>query len=388
MKIVHINTSDMNGGAAIAAHRLHLSMLKQGIDSKMLVLTKSSDELNIKPAIDGDFEKHIFSKIRIIREKLIFNKYKNRENPIMFSSGKYGIDISQHPYIKEADIILLHWINGGYLSLESIAKLGKLGKKTRWTLHDMWAFTGGCHYANDCKNYEKKCGNCSILKTNKEKDITRKIWKKKEKIFKELDIEIITCSNWLGECAKNSSLLKNKKIIVQANVLDTNIFKSLDKEFCKKVLNLDNEKQYICFGAINSTGDLRKGWKYLNEALILLDKENPKLKEKVELLVFGASHGNDIEKLPFKTKFLGRVYDESTLALIYNSARIFVAPSLEDNFPNTVNESIHCGIPTISFNVGGLPDMISHKENGYLAKYKDVKDLIEGIKWGLERKKI
>ncbi len=388
MKIVHVNTSDINGGAAIAAHRLHLSMLKQGIDSKMLVLTKNSDELNIQPAISGNIEKHIFSKIRGVQEKLVFNKYKNRENPIMFSSGQYGIDISQHPYIKEADIIHLHWINSGYLSLKSIEKLGKLGKKIRWTLHDMWAFTGGCHYAGECKNYEKKCGNCPILGTEKENDITRKIWERKEKIFKDLNIEIITCSNWLGECAKNSSLLKDKKIVVQANILDTNIFKSLDNEFCKEVLNLDNEKQYICFGAMSSTGDPRKGWEYLNEALILLDKENPKLKEKIELLVFGASHGEDIEKLPFKTKFLGRVHDESTLALIYNSANVFVGPSLEEAFGQTFNESINCGTPAVAFEKTGVADVITHKENGYLAKYKDVEDLVEGIKWGLGRKKI
>ncbi|WP_320047859.1 glycosyltransferase [uncultured Ilyobacter sp.] len=380
MKIVHVNTTDVINGAGIAAHRLHLSMIEQGIDSKMLVMSKSSDELNIDVARKGNFEKYFLSNFRKLREKITFNKYKNRKNPILFSSAEFGIDISEHSFIKEADIIHLHWINGSYLSLESIKRLSNLGKKIRWTLHDMWLFTGGCHYSNWCKKYEKNCGNCPILETGKENDITRKIWKKKENIFRDLDIEIITCSNWLGDCAKKSSLLKEKKIIVQANVLDKNIFKPINKEICKDILNLDKNKKYICFGAMNSTSDPRKGWDYLKKTLLHLDKENPEIKKGTELLIFGASHGKDIDKLPFNTKFLGRVYDETTLSLIYNSADVFVAPSLEDNLPNTVNESIHCETPVIAFDIGGMPDMIAHEKNGYLAEYKNIEDLSRGLK--------
>jgi len=387
MKVVHINTLDIVGGAAIAAHRLHLLLLEKGIDSKMLVMSKSSDELSIELAKEGKLEKFIFSNFRKFREKLIFEKYKSRDRSVVFSTGKYGIDISKHPYINKADTIHLHWINGGYLSLKDLKKLGKLNKKIIWTLHDMWAFTGGCHYSNWCDKYVKQCGNCHILKSNKDNDITRKIWKQKEKIIKNLDLHIITCSEWLGECAKKSSLLKNKNIEVIPNILDKNVFKPIDQYVSREILNLDKNKKYICFGAINSTTDLRKGYKYMKKALEILAQKDYQINNDLELLIFGTSYSKYMEDLPFRTNFLGKISDEHTLAIIYNSVDVFVGPSLEDNLPNTILESLHCGTPVVSFDVGGLPDMVDHKKNGYLAKYKDSADLANGIKWTLENLK-
>lgn len=381
MKVVHVSTSDIGGGAAIAAHRLHLAMLEQGIDSKMLVLNKKTDELNIDMVKKDKAEKFILSNIRKLKEKFVFNKYKNRENPILFSSGKYGIDISNHPYILEADIIHMHWVNSNYISIDSLKKLQNLGKKIVWTLHDMWLFTGGCHYSSYCKNYEEKCGNCPILNTGQDKDVTRKIFNKKLSVLKEMNINIITCSKWLGECAKNSTLLKNKKIEIIPNLLNEDIFKLIDKKIARDVLGLNKNKKYLCFGAMNATGDPRKGYKYLKESLENLKQLNNK---DIELLIFGASYSSDIEELPYKAKFIGRIYDEYTLSLIYNSANVFVSPSLEDNLPNTVLESLHCGTPVVAFNIGGMPDMIEHKRNGYLANYKDTEDLANGIKWVLD----
>lgn len=384
MKVVHVSTEDINGGAAIAAHRLHLAMLKKGMNSKMLVMSKMSDELNIDAANSGKLEKYFFSSFRKLREKLIFKKYKNKKKSVVFSSGKYGIDISDHPYVKEADLIHLHWISGAYISLDGLRKLGKLNKKIVWTFHDMWAFTGGCHYSNQCDKYEKQCGDCPSLESNKEEDITRKIWLKKYKVFNELDITIITCSKWLRECVKNSSLLKNKKVIVIPNILDSRIFKPIDKNIAKEILNLDKCKKYICFGAINSTSDPRKGYKYLKKSLEKLSKGNLEDKKNIEILVFGSSHSKEIEKLPFKTNFLGRIYDEHTLAIVYNSADIFVGPSLEEAFGQTFNEAIFCGIPAIAFSKTGTEDIIEHKKNGYLAEYKNSNDLAVGIQWTLE----
>jgi len=384
MKVVHISTSDIDGGAAIAAYRLHLALLERGIDSKMLVMDEKGDGLNIDIAKKGRIEKYVFSNIRKLKEKKVLDKYKNRRNPILFSTGKYGVDISDHPYVKEADVLHLHWINRGYISLESLKKLGKLNKKIIWTLHDMWVFTGGCHYSNGCNRYQEQCGNCPILETNKEYDITRKTFKRKEKIFKKLSMTIITCSTWLWKCAKGSSLLRDKEIFVLPNVLDEKVFKKKKNGFAREVLNLDKNKKYICFGAVNSTTNPRKGWKYLKEAISLLSIQNPRMKNEVELLVFGASHSEDIEELPFKTRFVGKVSDEYTLALIYNAADAFVAPSLEENLPNTVLESLHCGTPVVAFNIGGMPDMIEHYKNGYLAKYRDVESLAKGIEWSLK----
>lgn len=387
MKVVHINTSDLGGGSSIAAHRLHLSMLKQGIDSKMLVLMKKSDELNVELVRPTKQEKFLYLNIRRLLNRVPLLKYKNREK-IIFSPANSGIDISKHKLVQEADIIHLHWTVAGYLSINSLKKIAKLNKKVMWTLHDSWVFTGGCHVRYGCEKYQQNCGKCPMLGSEQENDLSRKVFNKKKKLFKLFnDLTIITPSKWLGNCVSKSSLLKNYPLKIIPNVLDEKIFKPLDLKFTREVLNLEMKKKYILFGAMDGTSTPYKGWEYLKKALILLNRENPTLKENVELLILGTSYSNDIVKLPFRTSFLGRVHDESTLALIYNTADFFVAPSLEDNYPNMVNESIHCGIPTISFDVGGLPDMITHKKNGYLAKYKDIKDLKEGIKWGLINEK-
>ena len=385
MKVVHINTSDINGGAAIAAHRLHLAMLKQGIDSKMLVMTKSSDEIDIKMYNNGNLEEFVFSNIRKLINKLPLYKYKNRKD-IIFSPANFGLDISKNQLIKDADIIHLHWIVGGYFSLKSLENILKLGKKTVWTLHDCWAFTGGCHIKYGCEKYRDECGCCPVLDSKKEKDLSRKVFLKKKKVFEKYDnLKILTPSRWLGECAKNSKLLKKYRVNVIPNVLDENIFKPLEKNTAKKILNLDTDKKYICFGAANAISAVSyKGWDYLTKAIEVLEEDKPGLKNNLELLIFGAVPLNGVEKLPIKIRFMGKVSDEYTLTLIYNAVDVFVSPSVEDNFPNTVLESLHCGTPVVAFNTGGLPDMIKCKKNGYLAEYKNSQDLAYGIKWSLD----
>jgi glycosyltransferase involved in cell wall biosynthesis len=382
MKVVHINTSDIHGGAAIAAHRLHKSLLNENIDSKMLVMNKDSDEKEIVFARNNNFEKHIFSKSRTLLKKVILSKYRNRKD-IIFSPAKFGLDITKNKVIQEADVIHLHWVVGGFLSLNSLDKLFSLDKKIVWTLHDMWAFTGGCHYSGTCEEYTNNCGDCPILNSNKDNDLSRKVFAIKKDIFQQQNIDVITCSNWLGDCARESALLKTKNINIIPNILDTNIFKPINKNIARKILNLDINTKYILFGAINSTADKRKGWKYLKEAVQILDKVDDNFKNEIELLVFGSSYSKNIESLPFEVKFLGRLYDEYSLSLVYNASDVFVGPSLEEAFGQTFNESIFCGTPAVSFESTGTEDVIEHKINGYLAEYKNSEDLAKGIIWTL-----
>ena len=382
LKIVHINTSDIRGGAAIAAHRLHRTLLRNNIDSKMLVMKKDSDEKEVIKTKDNSFEKHILSKIRVLFRKAILYRYRNRKD-IIFSPAKFGLDITKNKVVQEADVIHLHWVVGGYLSLNSLDKLFSLNKKIVWTLHDMWTFTGGCHYSNTCNKYIDSCGECPILNSNKKNDLSRKIFERKSEIYQERDIKIIACSDWLGECAKKSNLLKNKNVNIIPNVLDENVFKHIDQNIAKVILNLDKNKKYILFGAINSTGDDRKGWKYLKEALNIIDKNNSLSNNEVELLVFGSSYSENIDSLPFKVQFLGRLYDEYSLSLVYNASDVFVGPSLEEAFGQTFNESIFCGTPAISFEGTGTEDIIDHRVNGYLAEHKSSEDLAKGIVWSL-----
>lgn len=205
-----------------------------------------------------------------------------------------------------------------------------------------------------------------------------------KKAYKDLDLTIVTPSRWLAECAKRSSLLSDLEVEVIPNGLNTDIFKPIEKLAARTILNLPKNKKIILFGAISATANKLKGFKYLKEAISKLEKMKAFDKGELCLVIFGASHSRDIEKIPFQVKFLGRLYDDFSLALSYSAADVFIIPSLQENLPNTVIESLSCGTPVVGFNVGGIPEMLEHQVNGYSSRYKDSRSLAEGIKWILE----
>lgn len=377
MKVVIVNKSDIQGGAARAAYRLHTGLREIGVDSKMLVDNKISDDPNVYGP-EGKINKS-WSKVRPFIDRIPLKLYDWQKTP--FHPAWIGRNIIGHELVKKTDITNLHWIAGGFLSIRGISSLVKLGKPIVWTLHDMWALTGGCHYSGDCEKYIDSCGACPQLNCDKHNDITRKIWRRKKRAYKDLDLTIVTPSRWLAECAKRSSLLSDLKVEVIPNGLNTNIFKPIEKLAARNILNLSKNKKIILIGAMSPTTDRRKGFKYLKEAINKLENMNVFNKDELCLVIFGASHSKSVEKFPFEVKFLGRLHDDFSLALSYSAADVFIIPSLQDNLPNTVMESLSCGTPVVAFNIGGMPDLIEHKKNGYLAKEKDPKDLAIGIKW-------
>lgn len=210
---------------------------------------------------------------------------------------------------------------------------------------------------------------------------------KKRRAYKGLNLTIVTPSRWLAECAKRSSLLSDLRVEVIPNALDIDIFKPIGKLPARNILSLSKNtknKRIILFGAISATANKLKGFKYLKEAISKLEKMKAFDKGELCLVIFGASHSRDIEKIPFQVEFLGRLYDDFSLALSYSAADIFIIPSHQDNLPNTVMESLSCGTPVVGFNIGGISEMIEHQVNGYLSEYKSSESLAEGIKWILE----
>ncbi len=383
MKILHLSTSDYSGGASIAAFRLHKAMLKVGINSSMLVAEKTRiQDKNIhlfKPNFYVKLFKRIVTKLT--------SKYKVTEyNPLrgLFSKPVFSAGVACHPMIAQADIIYLHWINRDFLSIADIKKILQLGKPVYWVLHDMWAITGGCHHSFECKKYETHCGNCPNLLNPAAKDASYRLFEKKLTVFDRYDnLQIITPSKWLGECAKKSRLFSKKKIQVRPNILDTSIYKPVDQQVARSVFNLPTDKKIILFGAIEGAINPYKGWSYLQTALQKLAENNT----NIEAFIFGSEFSQAIvDVVPFPVHFSGHLHDDQSLCMLYNAADVFVASSLADNFPNTIVESLACGTPVVGFNVGGIPDLIDHKQNGYLAHYKDSDDLAEGIRWVLDCK--
>lgn len=378
MKVVLVNDSDIEGGAARAAYRLHQGLQRISVVSQMLVQAKMSDDIAVitqKNRLSKEF-----SKLRPTLNNLPLQFYPERER-IIFSSQWLSDSICSQLAQLSSDIINLHWVCGGYLQIET---LSKLNKPLVWTLHDMWAFTGGCHYSKDCDRYMDACGACPQLYSTKSWDLSRWVWWRKANAWKALNLTIVTPSSWLAKCASFSSLFKDLPVKVIPNGLDTQRYKPINRRLAREILNLPQDKQLILFGALSATSDPRKGFHLLQPALQSLSKSG--WQDQLDVVIFGSSQPINQPDLGLKSHYLGKLSDDISLALLYAAADVFVSPSIQDNLPNTVLEAISCGTPCVAFNIGGMPDIIEHQQNGYLAQSYQIEDLARGIVWVLDNR--
>jgi glycosyltransferase involved in cell wall biosynthesis len=384
MKVLHLSTHDLDGGAARAAYRLHQGLKAIGLNSQMLVQQKTSDDLSVLgPEVRLN---QGLARTKATLDVLPLKPfYPKRDKSVAFSVQWLPDRVFSTVTQQKPDIINLHWIGGGFTQIET---LKQLKRPLVWTLHDMWAFTGGCHYSGDCDRYLDACGRCPQLYSTQERDLSRWIWRRKANAWQNLDLTIVTPSAWLAKCVNHSSLFQSLPIEHIPSGLDTKVYRPIDKAVARQILQLPLEKRLILFGALRATRDQRKGFHLLQPALQRLSQigwqNDPELVP--ELVIVGASQPLEPIDLGFKTHYLGTLKDETSLALTYSCADLFVLPSTEDNLPNVIVEAFACGVPCIGFNIGGLPDLIEHQENGYLAKPFEVEDLAKGMAWILEDK--
>jgi glycosyltransferase involved in cell wall biosynthesis len=378
MKIVHINTSDKSGGAAIAAFRLHNAMKEAGIDSIYFVQNRTiHDREDIKTV--SKYERHIKRYIRLVCEKITIHAMHNM--PGLFSSFKYGVDVSKYPEIISTDIIYLHWICGSFINYRTLKKILKIGKPVFWFMHDMFPITGGCHYSFNCSKYYSRCYDCPYYKKNVFlPDISFRQFSIKRRIYKQFDnLAFIAPSTWLAGCAQKSGLTRDKRIYYVPNLIDPERFKPLNKNTARELFCIKQNRKVITFGADNALSNPYKGWNYFRDALHFLAKENVLPDTVIEVLIFGINYNKKIaDDIPFTVHFFGRLHDEYSMVMVYNCADVFVIPSLAENFSNTIIESLACNTPVVGFDVGGIPDTVND-DTGYLAKYKDSHDLAKGI---------
>lgn len=379
MKILLVSTYDSDGGAAKASHRILNGLIKIGISACMLVRTKRTDDANVFK-LNGKFRAFLDFFMPFL-DHLPLKWYRN-SNVHFWNTGW----INNPGFLKKVseinpDIVQLHWISEGFVPLKLI---GQLNYPIVWRLSDSYAFTGGCHVPFECINYRTGCGNCPQLNSRSQKDLSSYTLKKKSRLWREANITIVTPSNWMADCVRNSTLFARRPVRVIFPGIDTTIFRPREKSRIKQELNLDPDKRYIIFGAIKATKDPNKGFDLLKEALLLL-KEKTDGNEHVEIIILGASEPENPIDLGFKCNYIGRIHDEVTLSLYYSIGEVFVLPSLKDNSPNTVIESLGCGVPVVAFAACGALDMVDHKLNGYLADAYSVEDLSDGLDWVLNR---
>ena len=379
MRVLIVNTSEKTGGAAVAAHRLMEALNNHGVKAKMLVRDKLSDNLSVvglpkSPLLRWHFlwERFvIFCHLRFSRVHLFDIDIANA-----------GSDITRLPEFREADIIHLHWVNQGMLSLKDIQKILRSGKPVVWTMHDMWPATAICHYTRGCKNYKTQCHHCQLLPGKGSNDLSALVWKRKQRMLDGNSVFFVTCSRWLEGAAKQSALLEGQKMTNIPNAIDTRVYHPTDRQQAREALGLPTDKKVILFVSQKVT-DGRKGMAYFVEAVQRLTDGHPELREQAVVAVLGGHSEEVAAQLSLPTFPLGYVSDEKKIVSVYNAADVFVTPSLEDNLPNTIMEAMACGVPCVGFNVGGIPEEIDHKKNGYVASYRDAEDLAQGLHWVL-----
>lgn len=378
MRILIINTSEKTGGPAIAANRLAESLKNNGIKAKMLVRDKQTDQISVVGLRRNWLQVWKFMWERIIIWKA--NRFK-KNHLFAVDIANTGNDIIALPEFQQADVIHLHWINQGMLSLKNIRNILESGKPVVWTMHDMWPFTGICHYANDCDHYQEECHHCPfIYGGGRKKDLSTHTFRKKKSLYKIAPITFVACSQWLGKKAAQSALLPVDSVINIPNPINTNLFKPRKKTEARAKCHLPQDKKLILFGSVKIMSE-RKGVKYLIDACQQLASKHPEWKDTLGVVVFGNQSEQLQQHLPFPVYPLNYVKNEHQLVDIYNAVDLFALPSLQENLPNMIMEAMACGVPCVGFNIGGIPEMIDHLHNGYVAQYKSAEDFANGIQW-------
>ena len=373
MKIVHVSTLDLGGGAARGAYWLHLALKQAGADSRMFVATSNSGSPDVIESRRG----RELCRLREVLDEQALSAFPDRP-PVYFSPATWSESaVASEINDLNADIINLHWVAGGFLLPE---ELSALRGPVVWTLRDMWPFTGGCHYSEGCLRFEAACGECPVLGSSQPDDLTHQLWRRKKEAWKTQPGQLVGVSRWMAECARSSSLFRDRPVEVIPNGLCVKTFAPRDKLKARKTLGIPASARVILFGALFSTADRRKGFQYLKPALELLGGDG----DKPELVVFGATESDVVFENDLSIRYLGTIFDDEKLSELYSAADVTVAPSTEDACPKVPIESMACGTPVVCFDATGMRDIVEHKVTGYRARCYDPADLAAGIRWVLE----
>lgn len=347
----------------------------------MLVLHKESQSDLVIP-VGRNWQK----KCTFLFERLVIwtNNLFSRKNLFTVSIANTGFNVTRLPAFREADIIHLHWINQGMLSIRNIQEILESGKPVVWTMHDMWECTAICHHAHTCTLFKSECRNCRFLRFPRRNDLAHRVFKKKQKLFAHAgQLNIVAVSTWLSSQVRQSTLLREKPVSVIPNALSPADFRMLDKVSSRKALNLPADKHIILFGAAR-IDDPIKGVEYLLQALRLLIEKKQFRQEELHLVLFGRiKHPEKLfAAIPVSYTWFGRIGDTSKLSQLYSAADVTVSASFYETFGQTLIEAQACGCVPVSFGNSGQADIIRHKENGFLADYLSAESLAEGIRWG------
>lgn len=377
MKVAHLTLSDAGGGAAKAVFRLHKALQSQGIDGTLHVARKWSDDPSvISLSADlklGGMAIDVSRRLDLLPLKLAHPKVKG-----FWSPGWHSLrSIASIKAIADADLICLYWLPRGFLGIRQVQKILHAGKPVIWRLSDMWPFTGGCHYSGGCDRYLDSCGKCPQLNSNSPRDISYHLLTSKYRRWRGGSLTVVSPSAWMAACARNSAVLGSRPIQVIATGVDIDVFRPISKPLARAALGLPLDKTLVLYGADAALTDPRKGHDVVISALNGISTRQ--IADLPGLVLFGTSNRPVALSKSIAAYPLGVIQDEITLPIIYSACDLFVAPSREDNLPNSVLEAMACGLPVIATNVGGLPEAVIHNGSGLLVSHGDPAAMIDAL---------
>jgi len=376
-RVILINNSDTVGGAAIAARRLQTGLNHYtGFSSRMLVGSKRSQRSDVRQLTPSFVHWAIDQCAGKLGDLL----------SLQYLTYPYSAVLPLNKWIREAQILNIHNIHGGYLSQWALPMLGHR-VPIIWTLHDMWSFTGHCAYTYDCERWRTGCGDCPRIDEYPRLrwDSSHLLWCIRARMYERVGVSLVTPSRWLAEQVRNSPLLTRFRVHCIPNGLDTEVFQPQDQGASRKALGIEQDASVLMFGT-QMLGLRRKGRDELLGALKQFSQESDR---SVVLLLVGHGDVGSLKGLPqMSTRSVGEVEKENEMAALYSASDVFLLPTLADNLPNVLLESTACGTPAITYDVGGCGEVIRHMETGYLAGYRDSHDFARGIRLLLEHENL
>ena len=378
MKVVVINHSDMQGGAAIVSLRLVHALQDAGVDARMLVIDRQSDD-----ALVGVMGGKWRNKWNFLAERLgvFLRNGLRRDTLFKIDTGSHGINLVSHPWVKDADVVCLNWVNQGTLSLKNVKQLAQAGKPLVWTMHDMWNCTGVCHYSFECERYKEKCHCCPLLET-KGNDLSTVIQEKKRRLYEQAPIHFVAVSHWLAECCRQSTSMRDSRLSVIYNAFPINDFD------CSRLEGgfegIPGDKKIIVMGARRLDVEV-KGFKELIETSQYIARNKPELAARIHLVLYGDLHDKSLlSKIEIPCTYLGTIASTQQLSSLYRHSDIVLSTALYENLPGTLIEGQASGCLPVTFGKGGQADIVDHLKTGYIAEYKDAASVAQGIEWAID----
>lgn len=381
MKVTLICSSDLLGGASVVTYRLMQALIREGIDARMLVYTKLTED----PAVEIVGTRTERGAMFLWERGLIYlSNGMNRKDLFKVSIANSGYPLHTHPWVKDADIVVLSWINQGLLSLKGIKKIAQLGKPLVWTMHDMWNLTGICHHACDCRRYEERCGRCPLLGARKEDDLSHRTWKRKRNLYETTKIHFVAVSHWLAEKCSESTLMRGQDVSVIPNAVPADSFFTSTTHRLTE-FGIDYSRDLILMGAARLDEHI-KGLPYAIDALNYLFDNHPAVARKTQVVFFGdLRHPEVLDTVRFPHVWTGRINDPKLLRILFASAKVVLSSSLYETLPGTLIEGQASGCLPVTFGRGGQSDIVTHLKDGYIAEYLNPISLAEGIRWALSQ---